>query len=137
MNELQAKWPVMVDLFATSLNCRLPVYFSPFNDPMAAGTDAFHQSWDGLQAYAFPLFALIRKVISKLRTSKGMLLTVVASFWSQKEWSPDLLNLSMAPSVTLPYRTGLLKQPHFHHLHQNLHVLHLHVWRLSSDVLDT
>ena len=28
------------------------VYFSPLNDPMAAGTDAFLQSWDRLQAYA-------------------------------------------------------------------------------------
>ena len=30
------------------------VYLSPFRDPMAAGTDAFLQRWDGLQAYAFP-----------------------------------------------------------------------------------
>ena len=41
VNNLQAMWPVKVDLFVTSLNYRLPVYFSPLNDPMAAGTDAF------------------------------------------------------------------------------------------------
>ena len=44
VDELQSKWPVMIDLSATSLNYRLPVYFSPLNDPMAAGTDASHQN---------------------------------------------------------------------------------------------
>ena len=41
-NWLRQRWPVTIDLFASSL------------DPMAAGTDAMLQSWDSLQAYAFP-----------------------------------------------------------------------------------
>ena len=43
-------WPVQIDLFATSANHRCSIYFSPFRDPLSAGTDAFLQSWDGLQA---------------------------------------------------------------------------------------
>ena len=66
VDELQTKWPVMIDLFATALNYRLPVYFLPLNDPMAASMDAFFQEWDGLQAYAFPSFDLIRQVLNKL-----------------------------------------------------------------------
>ena len=31
--ELQHRWPVTIDLFATYLNHRLPVYFSPVHDP--------------------------------------------------------------------------------------------------------
>ena len=50
VDELGKWWPVMVDLFATSLNYRLPVYISPLNDPMAAGTDALLQLWDRFQA---------------------------------------------------------------------------------------
>ena len=50
---LRKLWPVQIDLFATSDNHRCSIYFSPFQDPMSAGTDAFLQSWDGLQAYAF------------------------------------------------------------------------------------
>ena len=42
-------WPVQIDLFATSANHRCSIYFSPYRDPQAAGTDAFLQSWDGLQ----------------------------------------------------------------------------------------
>ena len=95
VTELQARWPVMVDLFATSQNYRLPVYFSPFADPMAAGTDTFFQSWDGLQAYVFPPFVLIQHVLNKLRTCKGILLTLIAPYWTQRDWFPDLLSLSL------------------------------------------
>ena len=37
----------MVDLFATSLNHRLPMYFSPMVDPQSAVTDAMLQWWAG------------------------------------------------------------------------------------------
>ena len=44
VDELLQRWPANIDLFATSQNYRIPVYFSPINDPTAAGTDAFLQS---------------------------------------------------------------------------------------------
>ena len=66
---------------ANSFSYRLSVYFSPLNNPMAAGTDAFLQNWDSLQAYVFPPFALIRQVVSKFFTCKGTLLTLKAPFW--------------------------------------------------------
>ena len=53
VDQLVHRWPAMIDLFATSLTARLPVYFSPASDPRAAGTDALLQPWDDLQAYAF------------------------------------------------------------------------------------
>ena len=62
-------WLVQIDLFATSANHRCSIYFSPFRDPLSAGTDAFLQSWDGLQAYAFPPVAIILRVLAKLRAS--------------------------------------------------------------------
>ena len=89
--ELRKKWPVSVDLFATSLNHKCQVFFAPFQDPLAAGTDAFLQSWEGLQAYAFPPFSLVRKVLNKARASPSLELTLIAPFWPQKEWFPDLV----------------------------------------------
>ena len=68
---LRRLWPVQIDLFATSDNRRCSIYFSPLHDPMSAGTDAFLQSWDGLQAYAFPPVSLIPRVLAKLRASLG------------------------------------------------------------------
>ena len=104
MNDWQAMWPVTVDLFATSLNYQLPVYFSPLNNPMVAGMDAFLQVWDGLQAYAFTPFSLIQQALNKLLTCKGSFLTLIAPFWPQKEWFPELLSLAVALPVPLPLR---------------------------------
>ena len=64
-------------------------------------------------------------------------LTLIAPFWTQKKWFLDLLSLSVTSPVPLPYRRDLLRQPQFHHLHQKLHMLHFHAWRLSSDLPDT
>ena len=79
---LRRLWPVQIDLFATSDNHRCSIYFSPLHDPMSAGTDAFLQSWDGLQAYAFPPVSLIPRVLAKLRASSGTELTLVAPHWA-------------------------------------------------------
>ena len=137
VDELGKRWLVVVDLFATSLNCRLPVYFSPLNDPMVAGTDALLQPGDGLQAYAFPPFALICQVLNKLRSSWGTLLTLIAPLWPQKEWFLELWSLAVAPLVTLPMRADFLRQLHVHRLHQNFDMLHLYAWRLCGDLHDT
>ena len=67
VDRLIHQWPAVIDLFATSMTARLPVYFSPASDPMAAGTDALLQPWNDLQAYAFPPIAIIGRVLLKLR----------------------------------------------------------------------
>ena len=68
--DLFRPWPVTMDLFATSLTHRLLVYFSPVVDPQAAGVDAMMlQSWDHLQAYAFPPFGLLPRLLAKVRQS--------------------------------------------------------------------
>ena len=133
VDQLVHKWPAVIDLFVTSLTARLTVYFSPASGPRAAGTDALLQSWDDLQAYAFPPIAIIRRVLLKLRSSKNCELTLIAPFWPQRDWFPDLLELLSDVPVTLSGRRDLLKQPHFHRFHLNLPMLQLTAWRLSSD----
>ena len=91
--ELFCRWPVTVDLFATSLNHWLQVYFSPVADYQAAGIDAMLQSWGHLQAYAFPPFGFIQRVLTKVRQSRNLEVTLVAPFWPLKPWFPDLLEL--------------------------------------------
>ena len=130
---LRRLWLVQIDLFAPSANHRCSIYFSPFRDPRSAGTDAFLQSWDGLQAYAFPPVAVIPRVLAKLRASKGTELTLVAPHWAQRPWFSDLVQLSLAPPVILPSRPDLLRLPRSRHLYPDLRRLRLHAWRLSSD----
>ena len=43
-----------IDLFATCLNAKLPLYCSLVPDPQAVFEDAFHHPWDDLDLYAFP-----------------------------------------------------------------------------------
>ena len=119
-------WPVQIDLFATPANHRCSIYFSPYRDPQSAGTDAFLQSWDGLQAYTFPPFAIIPRVLAKLQESRGTELTLVAPHWAQRPWFPDLLQLSLAPPVILPDRLDLLLLPCSWLRYPGLHRLRLH-----------
>ena len=122
------RWPVQVDLFATSENRRCSIFFSPFRDPLAVGTDAFLQSWDGLQTYAFPPWSIIPRVLAKLRESRGTELTLAAPYWllAQRPWFLDLLLLSLEPPVVLPEHPDLLLLPRSRLLYQGLHRLQLH-----------
>ena len=86
------------------------VYFAPVSDPMVAGTDVMLQSWDSLQAYAFPPFAMIGQVLAKVRSSQGLEMTLIAPLWPQRLWFPELLELLILS--LLPSRWDLLCQPH-------------------------
>ena len=92
----------IIDLFATSLTARLPVFFAPACGPKAAGVDAFLQPWDNLQAYAFPPIAIIMRVLLSLRVSHNCDLTLIAPFWPQRKWFPDLLELLPDIPIELP-----------------------------------
>ena len=53
-----------LDLFATRLNNRLPVFVSPMADPLAMDVDAM--SWRGMYAHAFPPFVMLGRVLEKV-----------------------------------------------------------------------
>ena len=122
-----------MDLFATSQNFRLPAFVSQFPDPIAIVTDAFLFAWDHQELYAFPPFPVIRLLLSKLCSSQGTAIILIAPFWPCKEWFPDLLQATVNTPSLLPTQTDLLRQPHFHRFHVSLHVLQLTAWKLSSD----
>ena len=88
--ELFHRWPITIALFATSLNHCLQVYFAPMMDQQSSGTDAMMQRWDNLQAYAFPPFGFILRVLAKVRQSRDLEVTLVAPFWPLRPWFPDL-----------------------------------------------
>ena len=65
-HQICQKWLMPhVDLFATHLNHKLPLYVSPVPDPNAWDIDALNMNWTGLTAYAYPPMALLHKVIQK------------------------------------------------------------------------
>ena len=131
--DLRKRWPVSIDLFATSLNHQCYPYFSSFHDPNTQGTDALLQNWNGWQVYAFPLWSLIPAVLKKLRSSSGVLLTIIAPYWPQRPWFLELLDLVVDGPIPLPLSRDLLRQPHFHRHHLGVSGLSLHAWSLPSD----
>ena len=113
-----------VDLFATHLNHKLPLYVSPIPDPKAWDIDALNINWTGLTAYAYPPTALHHRVIQKI---------VIAPGWPGMPWFWDLLQLSTEISLQLPVSTILLKQSHKYVFHNNPQQLNLHAWCLGAD----
>ena len=122
----------LVDLFATRHNAKLPLYCSLVPDPQAVFEDAFRHPWNGLDVYAFPPFALLRRVLSRVMETPDLHMTLIAPLWPEREWFADLLLLAIQPPLTLPLWDRLLRQPHNNLFHQGVHALRLHAWRLSS-----
>ena len=117
-----------VDLFATSLNKKLPIYVSPIPDPQA-WADALNSPWENLVAYAFPPTALLPKIVQKLQSQMCRMI-LIAPGWPTKPWFWDLVELSVDIPRQLPPIRTLLKQPLNNHYHANPTSLNLHVWYL-------
>ena len=121
-----------IDLFATRLNHRLPLYVSPIPDQKALSIDALSMNWNRIHAYAFPPFHLIPALINKIRVSQCKIV-LIDPFWPSRSWFPELLSLLVSPPITLPVIPNLLEQLQGRFRHQNIDMLQLHVWELSSN----
>ena len=121
-----------VDLFATRANSQLPVFCSPYPDPLAWTCDALSVSWEGMFAYAFPPPILIPKVLMKVR-QENCLILLVAPLAPHQSWFPQLLELIVDVPLKLPVLHDLLSQNRGLSLHPNPRSLNLAVWKISAD----
>ena len=90
-----------LDLFATHLNEKLPLYCSLILDPQAVLEDAFCHPWNDLDTYAFPPFHLVKRVVAWIRETPNLSMTLVAPLWPEKAWFAGLLLLTQPP-LALP-----------------------------------
>ena len=125
-----------VDLFATSQNHQLPVYFSPLPDAQAAGVDALAQNWSGIVGYAYPPPAIIPLVLNKLESTSNCLLILIVPKWERKNWFAQLLNMLVDIPRQLPQYPNLLKQPLIYKFHPDPQSLNLHACLVSSNILE-
>ena len=79
-----------IDLFASRLSNQLPSYYSWKPDQDSLGTDALQQKWYHKSLYAFPLFALIHKVLKKVQEEKVPSLIIVTPSSQTQSWYPEL-----------------------------------------------
>ena len=122
-----------IDLFATRMNHRLPIYVSPIPDQVVLSIDSLSMDWNRMHTYAFPPFHLIPAVINKIRLSQCKIV-LIAPLWPDRPWLSELLGLLVSPPVSLPVIPNLLAQLKGRILHQNLGHLQLHAWELSSNL---
>ena len=126
----------MVDLFATRLNHRLPLYVSPVLEPAAWAVDALSLDWNLMFGYAFPPFILIPTILRKIQLSQQCRILLIAPVWPQRSWFNDLLSYLADSPIRLPLQKDLLSQSRGRLFHANPEMLHLHAWPLSSDRLE-
>ena len=121
-----------VDLFATRLNYKVPLYVFPVPNQSAWDIDALNINLSGLTAYAYPPMALLHMVIQKVRQS-SCLINVIAPGWPGMPWIWDLVQLSTEIPLQLPVSRTLLKQSHNYVFHSNPQHLNLHTWCIGVD----
>jgi len=130
----------LIDLFATRLNAKLPLFISPVPDPLALGVDALSVPWEGMTAYAFPPHRIIPQVLHKASQTKGLRLILVTPLWERQPWVGVLRKTCQEGPIAIPPWRTLLRQPRGGPFHPNPQVWNLHAWLLDtrpSATLDT
>ncbi len=97
-----------VDLFASPDTSHCQLFFSLSEGTL--GTDALACSWPrGLRKYAFPPVSLLAQTLCKVREDEEQVL-LVAPYWPNRTWFPELMLLATAPPWQIPLRRDLLSQ---------------------------
>ena len=91
-----------------------------------SGVDALSLSWEDLDPYAFPLAAILGKVVEKLQDYPCNRIILIAPGWLNMPWFWDLVAMSSQIPLCLPNLPNLVTQPFNQSLHRNLSNLNLH-----------
>ncbi len=95
-----------VDLFASPETTHCQEFYSLTEATL--GTDALAHSWPrGLRKYAFPPVSLLAQTLCKIREDEEQVL-LVAPYWPNRTWFPELMLLATAPPWPIPLRKDLL-----------------------------
>ena len=126
-----------IDLFASRLNHKIPLYCSWQKDPHAAYIDAFTLNWNKFNLpYLFPPFSLLTKCLQKVLLEQAEAI-IVAPLWPQQIWFPYLLrSLTDNPRV-LPNTSKILYLAHSKKQHPLSPKLKLIACRISGSSTKT
>ncbi len=97
-----------VDLFASPETSHCQLFYSLSGGTL--GTDTLVHSWPrGLRKYAVPPVSLLAQTLCKVREDEDQVL-LVAPYWPNRTWFPELTLLTTAPPWRIPLRKDLLSQ---------------------------
>ena len=121
---------LQVDLFATSLNKKLPTYISPCPDNRAAAVDSLTSPWTKWKhLYLFPPTPLISRALAKMTESSFESAILITPDTPSRPWFMSL-DLRGVPSFPLKAR---LQQVVVDQLVVQPQASKLRVWKLSGD----
>lgn len=105
------KWgPFEIDLFASKVNAKHEIFVSWKKEPDAYAVDALTLDWNQFFFYAFPPFALISKILSKLIIDKASGVLIVPN-WPAQPWYPLFTSLLTREPLTFSPSPNLLLSP--------------------------
>ncbi len=84
-----------------------------------------------LRKYAFPPVSLLAQTLCKVREDEEQVL-LVAPYWPNRTWFPELMLLATAPPWQIPLRRDLLSQRGGTLWHPRPDLWNLHVWSLDG-----
>ena len=96
-----------VDLFATRANAKCKKYVSRFLGPFSFAIDAFTLNWSSFYFYAFPPFAIILKVLRKIKNDKAVGIVIVP-YWATQPWFPLFQSMLISRPIFLKPNKDLL-----------------------------
>ena len=99
-----------LDLFATQINRQFSDYVAYRPGPGAKFIDAFTIDWSGLKFYAFPLIAIISRILFKISQDEAEGIIVVP-YWPNQVWYPVMLKMLISIPILLNSRKSLLQLP--------------------------
>ena len=94
--------------------------------------DALSLNLTGLEAYVFPPYQIIGKILQKYQTATSCKLILIAPWWPTMSWFPLLLQLATAPPLRLRTSPTMLRQPKSNVFHKDPEGLALHAWLLAK-----
>lgn len=113
-----------IDLFASPENAYCPTFFTKESDALA-------HVWPSCPLYAFPPVALLPRMIKQIRESECSVL-LVAPFWRNQVWFPELMQLVSITPWPIPVRRDLLSQSRGAIWHPHPDLWALHVWAING-----
>lgn len=120
-----------IDMFATSLTKKCNRFISWLPDVGSENVDAFTIEWED-DFYAFPPFALVTRVLKKIRKDRVEGIIIVPN-WPAQAWYPILRSLTVSKLVFLPLEF-VLKFSHDELLHPLSSTLSLIAVRVSGRI---
>ena len=107
---LSKRWPFSIDLFATSLNHQCCPYFSPFPRSECSGHGCSAPELEWVAGVCLSYLASHSYSVEEAPVVLWSPLTIIAPYWPQRPWFPELLDLVVDGPIPLPLSCELLRQ---------------------------